>query len=127
MSKTTALRKLVMEVLQTVPGETYHKKASASASYPYKTFRLSSVNFPNSDRDDLELEINIWDRNLSDDPKVAEGIADQIEILFNGTIMPKPPLYPAFFRENRYDLDDPDKALQHIQLHFTVQLHETEE
>ena len=127
MSKTTALRKLVKETLQTVRGETYHKRPSATASYPYKVFRLSNVEFPNSDRDDLELEVNIWDRNPSDDPKVAEEIADQIEALFNGTIKPQPPLYPAFFREDRFDLEDPDKTLQHIQLHFLVQLHETEE
>ncbi len=127
VSKTAALRKLVNETLQTVPGETYHKKAPATASHPYKVFRLSSVTFINSDRDDLELEIDIWDRNLSADPKVAEEIADQIEKLFNSTIKPRPPLYPAFFRESRQDIEDPDKALQRIQLRFIVQLHETEE
>ena len=127
MSKTAALRKIVMTAMQTVQGGTYHKQPPANARYPYKVFRLSSVTFPNSDRDDLELNVDIWDRNSANDPKVAEGIADQIEALFNGTIKPEPPLYPAFFRENRYDLDDPDKTLQHIQLRFTVQLHETEE
>ena len=127
MSKTTALRKLVREMLQTVPGETYHKHPSADAKYPYKVFRLSSVEFPNLDRDDLELEVDIWDRNASADPKVAEDIADQVEALFHNTINPQPPLYPAFFRDDRFDLEDPDKTLQHIQLHFLVQLHEMEE
>lgn len=127
MSKTAALRKLVREMMQTVPGETYHKKAPSTAKYPYKVYRLSSVDFLTSDRDDIELEVDIWDRNPADDPKVAEGIADQLEALFNCTINPQPPLYPAFFREARYDLDDPDKTLQHIQLRFMVQLHEKEE
>lgn len=127
VSKTAALRKLVNEMLQTVQGETYHKKPTVNAKYPYKVFRLTSATFPHSDRDDLELEVNIWDRNHSDDPKVAEEIADQIEALFNATLNPQPPLYPAFFRDDRYDLEDPDKTLQHIQLHFIVQLHETEE
>jgi len=126
MSKTAALRKLVREMLQTVPGETYHKKSPATAAYPYKVYRLSSVAFLNTDRDDVELEVDIWDRNPAEDPKVAEGIADQLEALFNGTINPQPPLYPAFFRENRFDLDDPDKTLIHIQLRFLVQLHEME-
>lgn len=127
MSKTAALRKLVNDMMQTVQGETYHKRPSPTAVYPYKVFRLSSGSFPYSDRDDLELEVDIWDRNPAQDPKVAEEIADRVEALFNGTINPQPPLYPAFFREDRYDLDDPDKTLQHIQLRFTVQLHETEE
>lgn len=125
MGKTKALRKLINEKLQTVPGGTYHRKAPADAGYPYKTFRLSSVAFPNTDRDDLELEVDLWDR--APDPKALEDIADQIEAIFNGQIYPAPPIYPAFYRENRYDLDDPDKTLQHIQLRFLVQLHETEE
>lgn len=125
MGKTSALRKLVRDKLKTVPGETYHKKASKNAAYPYKVFRLDNVAFPNPDRDDMELEIDLWNRG--EDPKPLEDIADQIETLFNGAIYPAPPIYPAFFRENRYDLDDPDKNLQHIQLRFLVQLHETEE
>ena len=127
MSKTRALRKLIKEKMQAVPGETYHRRAPKDATYPYKVFTLSSVAFPNSDRDDLELEVDIWDRNTTDDPKNAEEVADQVEKLFASAIYPAPPLYPAFFRENRYDLEDPDKTLQHIQLRFLVQLHETEE
>lgn len=125
MAKTKTLRKLIFEKLQTVPGGTFHKRAPKDAAYPYKTFTLSSAAFPNLDRDDLELEIELWNRAL--DPKILEDIADDIEALFNGTIYPAPPIYPAFFRENRYDLDDPDKTLQHIQLRFLVQLHEMEE
>lgn len=125
MSKTKALRKLINEKMQTVPGETYHRRAPKDASYPYKVFTLTSVAFPNLDRDDLELEVDLWNRGQ--DPKPLEDIADDIEAMFNGAIYPVPPIYPAFFRENRYDLDDPDKDLQHLQLRFLVQLHETEE
>ena len=125
MSKTTTLRKLITEKMRTVPGGTYHRTAPKDEPYPYKVFTLSSVAFPNSDRDDLELEVDLWARGQ--DPKALEDIADDIEALFNGKIYPAPPIYPAFFRENRYDLEDPDKTLQHIQLRFLVQLHETEE
>lgn len=125
--KTKALRKLIVEKLQTAPGNVYHKQAPPDCSYPYKSYRLSSVSFPNLDRDDLILEVDIWDRNATDDPKVAEDIADQIEAVFDAAILPAPPLYPAFFRESRNTLDDPDKTLQHIQLSFSVQLHEKEE
>ena len=124
MGKTTDLRKLIMGKLQTVQGETYHKKASATAAYPYKTFKLESVAFPNPDRDDLDLEIDLWDRDTNQ--RRLEDLADQVEALFDGRTYPAPPIYPAFFRENRYDLDDPDKSLQHIQLRFLVQLHKEE-
>ena len=124
MSKTTTLRKLIREKLQTVPGESFHRTAPKDAAYPYKTFTLASVAFPDSLRDDFELEVDIWDR--AQDWKAAEEIADQIEALFNDKNLPQPPIYPTFFRENRYSLDDPDKNLQHIQLRFLVQLYEEE-
>lgn len=123
MSKTKALRKLVKEKLQTVPGGTYHRKAPKDAAYPYKTFTLASVAFTDA-RDDMVLEVDIWDRSL--DPKMAEEVADQVEALFRNANLPTPPIYPTFFRENRYTLDDPDKNLQHIQLRFLVQLYEEE-
>ena len=124
MSKTATLRKLIREKLQTVPGESFHRTAPKDAAYPYKTFTLASVAFPDSLRDDFELEVDVWDR--AQDWKAAEEIADQIEALFNDTNLPQPPIYPTFFRENRYSLDDPDKNLQHIQLRFLVQLYEEE-
>lgn len=125
MSKTPLLRKLIVTKLRTVSGGTYHKKAPNNAAYPYKVFRLKSSDFPNIDRDDIELEIDFWDR--AEDPKVIEDIADQVEALFHDKVYPEPPIHPAFFRDGRYDLDDPDKTLQHILLRFMVQLHETEE
>ena len=124
MSKTAELRKLIKEQLQTIPGDTYHKTASKDAAFPYKTFKLSSVAFVEA-RDDQELEIDIWDR--SPDQKQIEDIADQIERLFANTTLPRSPIYTTFFREARYNLEDPDKTLQHIQLRFLVQLYETEE
>ena len=124
MAKTKTLRKLITTKLQTVPGGTYHRQAPKDAAFPYKLFTLSSVAFPNLDRDDVELEIDLWNRGT--DLKTLEDIADQIEAMFNGQIYPEPPIYPAFFRETRHDLDDPDKTLQHIQLRFAVQLHEEE-
>lgn len=122
MSKTKLLRKLVKGKLNTVPGGTYHKKAPADADYPYKTFLLESGTFTDA-RDDLYLEVDIWDRNTTEDPKTAEDIADQIEDLFHDANLPAPPIYPTFFRDARYNREDPDKKLQHIQLRFLVQLY----
>ena len=124
MSKTATLRKLIFSKLQTVPGSTYHRAAPKDAAFPYKTFELSSVAFVDA-RDDQELEVDLWDRGP--DPKRIEEIADQIERLFASANLPQPPIYPTFFRENRYNIEDPDKTLQHIQLRFLVQLYETEE
>ena len=123
MNKTKTLRKLVNEKLQTVSGGTYHRHAPKDAAFPYKTFVLEHAFFTDA-RDDLYMEVDIWDRSL--DPKAAEDIADQIEALFHDANLPAPPIYPTFFRDARYTLDDPDKTLQHIQLRFLVQLYEEE-
>ena len=79
-------------------------------------------NFPDSTRDDFDLVVDIWDR--SPDQKTVEEIADQTEALFNASTIPLPPIFPTFFRDSRTNIDDPDKELQHIQLHFIVQLYE---
>lgn len=122
MSKTAELRKLVKEQLQTIQGETYHREAQNDASFPYKTFTLQSVTFTDA-RDDFDLCVDIWHRG---DWKEVEEIADQIEKLFQNTNLPQETILPTFFRENRYNLDDPDKTLKHIQLRFNVQLYELE-
>lgn len=121
MNKTKNLRKLVNKRLQTVQGGTYHRAAPKDAPYPYKVFTLSSVGFTDA-RDDCMLEVDIWDRSL--DPKTAEDMADEIEALFDGANLPSPPLFPTFFRDARFFLDDPDRNLQHLQLRFLVQLYE---
>lgn len=122
MSKTAELRKLVNEQLQTIQGETYHREAPNDATYPYKTFYLKSVTFMDA-RDDFDLCVDIWHRG---DWKVVEEIADQIEELFRNTNLPQETILPTFFRETRYNLEDPDKTLKHIQLRFNVQLYEME-
>lgn len=122
MSKTLALRGLIREQLQTVQGATYHIDADKDATYPYKTYKLESINFPDSTRDDFDLVVDIWDR--STDQKTVEEIADQIESLFNVSNIPRPPIFTTFFRDGRNNVADPDKTLQHLQLHFIVQLYE---
>lgn len=120
MSKTKELRKIITAQLREVPGGTYHRQAPNNAPFPHKVFNLSSASFTDA-RDDLILDVDIWDHSL--DPKEVEDIADQVEELFDGANLPAPPLYPTFFRDARFTLDDPDKHLQHIQLRFLVQVY----
>lgn len=122
MSKTLYLRGLISSQLRATQGEVYHRQATASAKYPYKTYSLRSIDFPDSTRSDYDLSVDIWDR--SPDTKTVEEIADRIETLFNAANIPHRPIYPTFFRDGRTFVDDPDKELQHIQLRFIVQLYE---
>ena len=125
MSKTAALRKLIVSKLNTVPGGSYYLHADDRASYPYKTFELSRISLGDLARDDIDLCVDIWD--IAADSKQVDEIADQIEVLFNATNIAQETILPTFFRESRYPVVDEDKTIQHIQMHFTVQNYENKE
>ena len=124
MTKTLELRKIITERLNTTQGGTYYRTAPKDEPFPYKTYELTSVAFPDCNRDDFELCVDIWYRgsNAND----IEVLADQIEQLFNNANLPQETILPTFYRESRYFVDDPDKTLMHIQLRFSVQLYEQE-
>ena len=120
--RTNDLKLLVQSKLKTVAANVYHEIANEKALYPHIVFSFRRLDLNDLSRQDYILEVDIWDR--AKDWKNIEEIADQIEALFNDVNLPQPTIYPTFFRENRYSLDDPDKNLQHIQLRFLVQLYE---
>lgn len=119
MSKTADLRKLITAQLNTAPGETYYRHAKTNAAYPYKTFELSRFSLDDRTRDDVDLCVDIWDH--STDSKAVDAIADALEDLFNGENLPQDHILPTFFRESRYPVNEDDKDIQHIQMHFVVQ------
>lgn len=121
MTKTTALRGLVVELLGQLPGITYHRQAPDDAAYPYKVYTLERVDLADLSRDDYDLCVDIWDRG--NDPKTVEEIADRLCDLLNAANVPRDDILPTFFRDNSYPVEDPDKKLIHQQLHFTVQLY----
>ena len=119
MSKTANLRQLIVAQLNTTTGATYYRNAPDNAAYPYKTFELSRANLGDLARDDIDLCVDIWDHAA--DSKAVDLIADAIDELFNATNLPQDNILPTFFRDSRYTVDEDDKAIQHIQMHFTVQ------
>lgn len=122
MGKTTDLRKAIKAELDLTQGATYYRRAPADATMPYKVFDLRTINLGDTSRDDISLDVDIWD--LSKDPKSVEDIADAIESLLNGLNLPQATVLPTFYRETRAMVDDPDKNIQHILLTFTVQNYE---
>lgn len=125
MSKTADLRKLITAQLNTTAGATYYLTAPDDADYPYKTFELSRIALGDLARDDVDLCIDLWDKHT--DTKRIDEIADRLEDLFNAANLPQETILPTFFRESRYPVIDEDKAIKHIQMHFTVQNYEIKE
>ncbi|MDD6678324.1 MAG: DUF3168 domain-containing protein [Firmicutes bacterium] len=123
MGKTADLRKLIVAQLNAVAGATYYRRAPSNTTYPYKTFFLSRVNLTSSSCYYYDLQIDIWDN--ATDPKRIEEIADELEDLLNASRLPQPAILPDFFMESRFQVDDPDKNIQHLQLTFLVELYTT--
>ena len=123
MSKTQALRALIYSLLQTLPGQTYHRMAPDRAATPYKTFSLARIDLSDSTVDNFDLCVDLID--LSPDPKTVEGMADELEALLNVANLPQDAILPTFFRASRYPVEESDRHIQHLQLHFDVQLYET--
>lgn len=124
MSKTKELRRLITASLNTVSGSTYYRQAPPDAAFPYKTYELSRVDLGDAARDDFDLCVDLWDRGT--DPKTVEELADQLEALLGGANLPQETILPTFFRASRYPVADADKQIQHLQLHFEVQLYENQ-
>lgn len=119
MSKTADLRKLIMTQLGTLSGGTYYRIAPNEATYPYKVFTFERAGLSDLSRDDIDLCVDVWDRGL--DAKRVDALADAVEGLFNVANLPQSTILPTIFRESRYPVEDEDKQLLHIQMHFTVQ------
>lgn len=121
MGKTKAVRCFVAEYLDKTDGETYHRRASPDAFYPYKVYELKRVNLDDTAMDVYDLEVNIWDRNIN--PSRAEALADDVEEMFRYENLPQETILPTIWRESRQWIEDDDKQIQRIQLHFTIQLY----
>lgn len=121
MSKTAALRDFVTEYLDKTDGETYHRRAASDAVYPYKVYELVRVNLDDTAMDVYDLEVNLWDRNIN--PSRVEELADSIEEMFRYENLPQETILPTIWRESRQWIEDDDKQIQRLQLHFTIQLY----
>lgn len=119
MSKTADLRKLIKSLLDQTEGKTYHRKAADDAVMPYKVYSLQRIGLGDPARDDNDLCVDLWGRD--EDIKAVEEIADHLEDLFNTVNLPQDTILPTFFRDSRYPVEDADKSLVHLQLHFTIQ------
>lgn len=83
---------------------------------------MSSVNISDSARDDISLEVDLWDN--ATDPANIEALADEIEQIFNVANLPQEKILPTFFRESRVKSRTGNRNIQHIVLTFTIQNYE---
>ena len=120
ISKTNDLRRLVQEKLKEINSLVYYKKADKDAMYPHIVHMIDRVNLIAEHRDDVSLIVDVWAKSELD----ANELADTVENVFNRENLPQDTILPTFFLENRFDIDDDDNSISHIQIIFNVQNYE---
>ena len=127
MSKTVEIRKVIKAQLETVmgSGHVFHRDAPDDADFPYSTFALLTVNMGDLWRDDIDLQIDLFDHHTS--PQRIEELADRIEALLGGANLPQDEILPTIYRVNRQTIPTQGKLTQCIQMRFLIQNYTREE
>ena len=114
-NKTEAIKEVVKKLLGESNGQPYHCNAPDDAVFPYKTYKVNTVQLGyEAVRDDGTVIVDIWD--YAQKPNRIEKIADEIEKSFNHRHISNDAVMISFYNYIRNLRDDPDKQIQRIQL-----------
>lgn len=113
MNRTYKLRVAITSILKQVCASVYYRNSSKGAIYPYITYDLDHVKAENGN--EYTLELHIWTRNI----KECENIGDQLEEL-NDCYYTDNEMSFDMSLNNRNNIQDEDKELQHVRLLFNL-------
>lgn len=118
-NKTKELQGIVQNRILAAGYTAYADEAPDEAAFPRIVYSLGATNYVDI-RDDIALEVDIWDK--SPNYESCELIADALEAEIPGVVhIPDSIVLPEFFRYLRNKIPDPDKKLKRINLKFTIQ------
>ncbi len=124
MSKTRALKKIIMTDLKKVCPNVSYQIANTTNLFPHIVFNLLSTTMVDFNRDTYMIEIDVWDDKSS--TEVIDNMVDDIQALFNNFNQPNNDILPTFFIEGIRDISDADKTIKRKQLTIECQLYEKE-
>lgn len=116
---TKDLRKLIVSQLTPIIPRVYYNRAPQATAFPYAVFSLSRFDLSDLSRDDIVLDIEIYDR--SSDPLTIEDIADRIESHLNAANLPQETILPTIYRNARTMVREDDIQIQHLHIDFMIQ------
>lgn len=119
MGKTNDLRKLVREQLKEICTNVYYEIAADDKMYPHIVFSFDSCGLEDLNRQDLILNIDLWDK--SGQAVAIEDLSDALESIFNNQNMPQDTILPTFFLIDRKAIPDEDKKIRHRLIRVLVQ------
>lgn len=122
MSKTNDLKELIQGRLLTVCTSTSFGTARDTNMYPHIVWDMTSANLNDLSRDDIVLDIDIWDRGTS--TVRIDELSDSVEALFKTENLPQDNILPTFYLMSKKAPEDPDKNIKHRVITFEIQNYE---
>jgi len=112
--------KTMLDSLQLAP--VFYNIADTDAMFPHIVFNLSGVNHNDINRNDYDLQIDVYGKKQED----VLDIADTIEDLFRTNNAPTDDILPSYYLEARTQIEDTDKDIRRELIRFNVQLYDIE-
>ncbi len=119
MSKTVALRTLIVEILKEVGCVVYYENATKGAQFPYIVYSFDSFNYEYDSRDDVFLLVDVWDKNKTSSK--VEELTDTVEKVLGYTNRPNSDTLATFFKESRMSVEDEDELIHHRQVRVKIE------
>jgi hypothetical protein len=129
---TLELKKAIETFLKTKATRVYQRKAPAGVSFPYIVWNMPSSNSEYSKREDIILEVDVWDNsnltiiidtlvgNIDGDGDIKNPTGLHRKNIFsNGVLSAK------IYRTNRYEIEDENETLVRRQLRYKIQTYLT--
>lgn len=100
----------------------FNDRSRKDSVYPYVVIDSSNISTQLYPRIDVDLELNIWDKNQNY-VKVNE-IADIIQSALNRTSKVADNITATFYLNTRKNMDDEDKELKRVYMLFDVEIYQ---
>lgn len=125
MTRSDELRAVISPLLSDIPGvkAVFYERATQDHIYPHIVYVFKRPSVPEMNRNDYQIDIDVWDRD-AESATVVETICDSIENIFNGANLPNDKLLPTFWLESRVTVEDGDKTIRHRNIKVSVQFYE---
>jgi hypothetical protein len=129
---TLELKKAIETFLKTKATRVYQRKAPVNASFPYVVWNMPSSDTEYSKREDIILEVDIWDNsnltividtlvgNIDGDGDIKNPTGLHRKNIFTNNV-----LSAKIYRTNRYEIEDENETLVRRQLRYKIQTYLT--
>lgn len=116
------IQRYLTSELSKISPRVYFKDSKSDSIFPYVVFNLPNSTNPETDSENVVLEINIWDysRESYDASRNVEVIADRIEEALSFNRYLRDDCLLIFTKRNRLTLRDSDKNVERRQLRYRI-------